>query len=118
MDELRKLDLEVAERVMGFDCSNARIDPMNRDGEPQYHMGYPIGHDFAPFYSTDIAAAFAVIGKLFMDGFVISLHADGVDKLYRCNVTTPKPRCEHFYEEASVAPEAICRAALKAIAKG
>lgn len=71
--ELRQLDLQIAEKVFGYDRLTARIDPMNRDGEPQYHMDYPHGHDFALFYSTDISAAFMVIEQVCKRGYEVNI---------------------------------------------
>jgi hypothetical protein len=60
MEAGRALDFLIAEHVFGVDPSDARIDPMIRNGEPQFHWGYPWGHDFAPNYSTDIGADHSV----------------------------------------------------------
>jgi len=49
----RELDLCIAELITGQDRLMCRVDPMNRNGEPQFYWGYPLQHDFAPEYSTD-----------------------------------------------------------------
>jgi hypothetical protein len=108
-EDLRELDLDVAEKVMGFDRLTARVDPMNRAGEPQYHMGYPHGHDFAPFYSTDIAAAMQVVEKM----------ERRVEIVYVPNTALPWMVWLRDSERtfAETLPEAICRAALAAVAE-
>lgn len=63
-DELRRLDFAVAQQVFDRDPLSARYDPTSHNGEPQYHWGYPLGHDFVPCYSTDIAAAMMVVEKM------------------------------------------------------
>lgn len=49
----RELDITICELKLGQPRFTCRTDPMNRNGEPQFHYGYPVGHDFAPEYSTD-----------------------------------------------------------------
>lgn len=63
----RETDILIAERVTGTSRLEARVDPVNRDGEPQFHWGYPVGHDFAPPYSTDITAALQLVDKWVAD---------------------------------------------------
>lgn len=60
----RELDIRIAELITGQSRFLCRQDPINRNGEPQFHWGYPVGHDFAPAYSTDIGAAFLVVDFL------------------------------------------------------
>lgn len=110
-DELRELDLQIAERVMGFDRLSARVDPMNRDGEPQYHMGYPHGHDFAPFYSTDIIAAFAVIKRMHERGVWTQIQTFIHTTQVRVEMGIPSSECQEW---GTTAAEAICKCALKA----
>lgn len=62
--EGRELDILLAEFHSGQDRLEARYDPMNRDGEPQFHWGYPAGHGFAPNYSTDKNVIFALVDWL------------------------------------------------------
>lgn len=110
----RELDLLIAEKVMGFDRWNARVDPMNRNGEPQYYMGYPHGHDFAPEYSTDLTAAMQVAMKLMQrpdDGFWLYAELTEPD-LWLAGFENME--VERVSDTGETLPLAICRAALKA----
>jgi len=118
----RDLDIKVAELVMGFDRLNARIDPMNRNGEPQYYMGYPHGHDFAPNYSTDIASAMLVVEKMFADGWAFTLGRQIEDDKplgyygYDAGFWGGNPRRGAYAEREDASPaKAICLAALAAL---
>lgn len=118
----RELDFAVAEQVMGLDRANARVDSMNRNGEPQYHFGYPVGHDFAPNYSTDIAAAMQVIEKLRADGWTPEISSYYPDLEWdvvfeRCEQIGDSIYRSTGHGECSSQslPECICRAALAAI---
>lgn len=115
----RALDLAVAERVMGFDRLTARIDPMNRDGEPQYYMGYPLGHDFAPVYSQSIEAAMQVVENMREQGWSITL-TDDDDRSgdHTWFVEFTKHDAKYFLTGEAAdneLPVAICRAALEAL---
>lgn len=79
-------------------------------------MGLTMSHVLEiPRYSTDIAAAFEIVNKLFDDDFTVTIE---------CCV---KWRCEIMHETwdfdwkiktvADSAPHAICLAALKAVGK-
>jgi hypothetical protein len=59
----RELDRMIAEQVFGRDPLNARVG-LHADGDLEYHWGYPHGHDRAPAYSTDIAAAMAMEAEI------------------------------------------------------
>lgn len=111
----RELDEQIAEKVFGRDRTSARVDPMNRDGEPQYHWGYPTGHDFAPFYSTDIAAAMVVAMKFmcppFSGWWVMELDEDAPTVTWDARLTNLKIE-DDFVGRAASLPEAICLAAL------
>jgi hypothetical protein len=120
--ELRLLDLQVAEKVFGYDRLTARVDPMNRNGEPQYHMGYPHGHDFAPFYSIDIAAAFTIVEKMWPTWQVemvncYKLHTLITDhvRIWYVRFIDNENDMNNWSAEADSLPEAICQAALKSI---
>lgn len=65
----REFDILLAELITGQSRITCRIDPTEhgRNGEPQFHWGYPIGHDFAPNYTTDKNAAFQALGGLKQD---------------------------------------------------
>ena len=140
--EGRALDQAIAETVFERNRLLARfVDDMS---EPQYHWGYPIGHDVAPTYSTDLVLAFQVAqhmaerifrgvrgdpGHLDDDELnsltlaqCSSLETDGA-WMAAFQVFNPWP--EDFEPEhvaglravalARTAPLAICRAALKAV---
>jgi len=64
MEAGREMDICVAEMITGQPRHGCRYDPMNRNGEPQFHFGYPHGHDFAPEYSTDDAAAWRLTEEM------------------------------------------------------
>lgn len=119
--ELRELELQIAEQVFGMNRLEARVDPVNRDGEPQYFWGYPVGHDFAPQYARDIAAAMSVLDK-----------TDGLWELMRYperevldDDSTPMVLRYQCYLrfgdkiggsiQCETAAEAICKAALTAL---
>lgn len=59
----RELDRAIAEKVFGCDPLNARHG-LHADGDIEYSWGYPLGHDVAPPYSTDIAAAWRVVDEM------------------------------------------------------
>lgn len=112
MSELRQLDLDVAEQVMGFDRMNARVDPMVRNGDPQYFMGYPVGHDFAPYYSIDIAAAFQVEDRIAELGlqrqYIIALRGETRAQMIAA-------ACGYEWKLVHASPEQRCRAALECV---
>jgi hypothetical protein len=112
---LREVDLAIAEQVFGFNRLTARVDPMNRDGEPQYHMGYPLGHDFAPAYSTDPAAMMLVIERMRELGWE-SVTAYGLftDGEWRWTVSFHAAK-EEYFKVATTLPRAVCQAALGAL---
>lgn len=60
----RDTDILIAELLTGQSRLECRVDPMNRDGEPQFYWGYPVGHDFAPEYSTAIGATFEMEAEI------------------------------------------------------
>lgn len=72
----RELDILLAELITGQPRFTCRQDPIQRDGEPQFHWGYPHGHDFAPAYSTDPAAAAEAVAAALAKGcfIVVSGH--------------------------------------------
>ena len=107
---MRELDQQVAEKVFGRERLTARVDPINRDGEPQYHWGYPVGHDFAPPYSTDIAAAIEIIFKLADEGIFVQ-----IDFAQTWNVSFWKDGNCIGGDSQDALPEAICRAALASV---
>ena len=60
----RELDAVAAEEVMGCDPMNARHGLHPDTGELEYHWGYPLGHDIAPYYSRDIQSAFTLQARI------------------------------------------------------
>ena len=127
----RELDALVAEKVMGW-----RITAWN-DGEPWGNRevfppfepinGIPadcdcISHSEAgepPHYSTDIAAAWEVVEKLWDEDFHVQfqlVHQVTAGK-WRVEFPTRKvPHHNYVFAHADTASLAICRAALKAVA--
>ena len=59
----RDLDRLVAEKIFDCDTLTARVG-LHEDGDIEYCWGYPLGHDVAPNYSTDIAAAWEVVEEM------------------------------------------------------
>lgn len=110
----RELDREIAERVFGRDRMNARVD---FDGEPQYHWGYPIGHDYAPRYSTDIAAAWQIVRRARQMGYEvrIAMRDNEHGKSYTAvqfQTSKGEDGAAHSYEGEA---HAICLCALRAV---
>jgi hypothetical protein len=105
----RELDMLIAELVFGRDRLSARVDPMSRDGEPQYHWGYPQGHDFAPAYSTDIWAAWEVVEELKRRKVRTFIEVNPYAPIFRIEMTQPSEEYRAVGETIQVA---ICRTAL------
>ena len=110
----RCLDRWIVEQVFGLDRMLARHNL--RDGEIYYHWGYPIGHGIAPFYSSDIAAAWDVVEKI---GHTVEIFncVWKISPTWVCKITEYNHRFIRGYSNSSTAPLAICRAAIKAVAK-
>lgn len=107
----REMDIRIAEFITGQSRLECRTDPMNREGEPQFYWGYPHGHDFAPPYSTSIAAAWAVVEQFKDYAFELrNSHKPGIAPWIAYIGT--------FLGTGETAPEAICRAALAAVSGG
>lgn len=69
-------------------------------------------------YRDSLDDAMEVIEKLFREGYIVSLHANGVDGFYWANVCTPKPECKWFESPQLQSPaEAICLAALNSVSR-
>lgn len=116
----RELDILVAELLTGQSRLECRVDPMNRDGEPQFFWGYPAGHDFAPEYSTDIRAAWLVVEKLRerSDGhFTLLAFTTNWRAGWMTPVEDDRLDCYHRFAVADTPALAICRAALKSLAE-
>lgn len=107
MNPGRELDALVAEKVMGI--------AIPEGADTQY---LETCMDL-PYYSTDIAAAWEVVEKLFQSGFDLYLETFKDDE--------DKPQCRVSFQAidnqdkgsgpiyADTAPHAICLAALKAV---
>lgn len=118
MDAGREMDALIHEKVMGWPKS-----PIF--GVYEYPDG---GYDFAPPYSTDIAAAWPVVEKLERDGFRWSVavrnpHMSDTKILpyvsfWHYGKDEPGKLDTHVSAEDDTVPLAICRAALKAVWKG
>lgn len=109
----RELDICVAEVLTGQQRFLSRYDPMTANGEPQFYFGYPVGHDIAPAYSTDIAAAWQVVEAMRPEyGFWIDGDDDYVVEFQHGMPGMADYR--HGRASAPTAPEAICKAALLA----
>lgn len=77
----RETDILISEVITGQDRLMCRTDPMNRDGEPQFHYGHPHGHDFASDFSTDPSAAMHILD--FVDGsYRLERYREDDNKLY------------------------------------
>lgn len=63
MEANRKLDHLIAEKVFGLDPLLAR-QGLHANGDLEYSWGYPLGHDTAPAYSTDIRDAWKVVEEM------------------------------------------------------
>jgi hypothetical protein len=116
----RLLDICVAEAITGQSRLTCRVDPMTRDGEPQFHWGYPAGHDFAPEYSTDISAAWQALDYLHSKeggwwDYRITTRREGVAGYYCWIIGNHKRHMsisDSYEAGGSTVPEAICRAIL------
>jgi len=121
----RELDAKVAEKVMGLEVYRSRQDWMQKGmphiaewaetvfypayWHPEYELATVVSN-----YSTDIKASFEVVEKLGEDGWIVTLHRDlkwFCDLVwFTADDTTWLPTTE-----ADTLPEAICKAALKAV---
>lgn len=113
---LRKLDAEIAERVIGWTRYPKAMHPTdNRTIEGILYCPPKMPWDsnalnVVPAYSTDIAAAMEVVEKLRADGwsFACTLYEGRLPYASFCKKTVASSR----NAEAPTLPEAICRAAL------
>jgi len=121
----RELDMLIAEKVFGRERMLARFG--FEHGEPEYHWGYPMGHDRADHYSTNISAAWKVVEKLCnwdVDDNMLVLEGQGPDIEKK---ELPDGEAQQWWKadiagiaghnvgEADTAPLAICLAALRAV---
>lgn len=116
----REMDALVAEKVMGWILSPAKW--LVRDRKAIAIPGNPIGpktwEDLdapgLPRYSTDIAAAWQVVEKLFAIGSFFSVESPNNGVGWSCGITRGRDTIEYILADS--APLAICRAALLAAA--
>lgn len=125
MSRLRELDRQVALEVMGWtcrDCGGGVVQWKNAHTVGTIHKGDPDW--LPPRYSTDIAAAWQLTERLreLWDGdFHLDIYVSpGWDNsnVWVCSNRSAYERthCEAIIGKGSTAPEAICKAALAAIA--
>lgn len=67
MEAGRELDRMIAEKVFERDPLLARHG-VHADGDIEYYWNTYLGHDIAPYYSTDIAAAWKIVEKITTPG--------------------------------------------------
>lgn len=100
-EELREIDRQVAEKVMGW----------------VWQGGNPIGNGYdgrwpwPPPFSTDIAAAVEVAERVAK----LAWHLSKIPGRYRCQIVLAASIDKCFEVEANTAPLAICKAALAAL---
>lgn len=107
-----ELDALVAEKVMGWEP----IDKLN-DGSLATEYRKECRRSWHP--STSIEAAWEVVAKWPQDKFMFTLHRSG-DMTWTAmflRYGEPKPLPRSWEARAKIAPEAICKAALKAVSK-
>lgn len=111
-EELRKIDLEIAEKVMGWQW----FPDIRGTGQEIL--------DIVPHYTTDISAAWQVVNEILedddMDEDPFSLHRSYSNKagapfnFWKCTICL----CGQSYSyQAQTAPLAICLAALNVLKK-
>ena len=110
------LDAQVATKILGWYRDSARRGPLSDWHEPKCggkgRCAPSCGFTLRA-YSTEIAAAFVVVEKMRANGwsFACTLYEGELPYASFCRKTVATSR----KAEASTLPEAICRAALKAI---
>lgn len=114
----RELDALVAEKVMGLEPWPGRPGAFRAPIVPPKVESKPCD---PPPYSTDIAAAWEVVGRLRSQECALHLSQsepnDSNDGFY-ASFSEYRPSIEnepHTFEWARTAPEAICKAALRAV---
>jgi hypothetical protein len=117
----RELDALIAEKVMGsVPCDKWRpftAYPAQwvKDTGECYHASCHPPQMGPPHYSTDIAAAWAVVERLVVLGHPVELSLEPNDN-GQCLCTLMAERMGEEATWGDTAPLAICRAALKAVA--
>ncbi len=102
----RELDAQVAEKVMGY-------GKVTYDKHGNLIVTNPpsgVGTRYLMCYSTSIAAAWLVVEKMIAQVRNVRVQYSTGYGTYMCHVTRPD-----VCVTATTAPEAICRAALKAV---
>ena len=105
--QLRAIDADVAERVMGWKIVERGLSGRN------HLIGSPPGslkERVVPFYSTDVGAAWKVIERLMQDARHVSVHADHEGSA--CVVTLADGRDVDGHDDLGSPALAICLAAL------
>lgn len=103
----RELDREIAEKVMGWK-KDGRFDWVSNERGFESRIS-----SFQP--SQDISAAFLVVEKMRELGFLMLTLGQHIDNTWRCKFTNANT-FEDFSFISKTAPDAICRAALLAVA--
>lgn len=123
----RELDAEVAERVMGIALTRAPLIPRSvsassvftDDGADAWRQAYPdsIAVSVLRYYSTDISAAMEVVEKLREQKWDIQMSSDDESLTWQVmlDARTVTDRLLLAEHKSDSLPEAICRAALKAV---
>lgn len=85
MEAGREMDILVAEVILDQDRMTCRVDPMSRNGEPQFYYGYPAGHDFAFDYSTQATAAVTILDFV-KSTWSLERYREEEGLFYQCNL--------------------------------
>ena len=115
-NNLRQLDAEVAERVMGFQpCRCSFVHAVISPPPPRCAS---CGRPLSPPYSSDISAAFQVVERMRELGWeYCSQYGAWTDSKWRWYAAF-KSDGEERGAEDELLPLAICRAALQAVGGG
>jgi len=123
-DELRKVDAEVAEKVMGWTdisalgCGYPPSGPIGPNERRPPHTAPRLGTSRVPPYSTDPAAAWSVVEKLVSMGRKVHVETCFAGGKLHNDVTvsgTVEDLDSHADADEPTMPEAVCRAALAAL---
>ena len=124
VEELRKLDVKVHEKIMGIACYEPSPDLWVFDSEGAAFPGFGSKkqRNEVPFYSSDMRAAWLVVEKLSGEEYVLvrcdSSHFRGEWCTIRCSYdASPETLVKRdvFGQSAETMPLAICLAALQAV---
>lgn len=115
------MDDLIVQHVYGKNPLEARygVDPSQPD-RPQWHWGYPVGHDFAARFSTDLNAAWDLMAHVMNsipDTAQFSLFCiqpgSGDAAGWECSLGEFWDDTDRPIGSGDTAPEAMCKAALK-----